>query len=338
MTQKKIIFFVASVLLVVGGGVLYSYFSKQDTVINQTETSVHAPESLPGDDVEVEGDMITDDNVRIHYWFYNRGTDTVTVFLHGGPGRGSHDFRDTYMPDGYADRFGSLLVFDQRGGGQSDTYETNPNVKPSSITFARFIQDINELRDYVIPGHPVVIWGRSFGGLLAAAYANSHPDNVKAYVLFSPGTFDQRVVEEGAEQINALNNGISNIADFVTTKASNAEKRLLQKEALRRPKHDAGLPDSTIAAGDAMNDNEHILTESHYGLLASMEDIPVFIQYGSYDTLVPPLAIEAMKPYLHNATYFEIPAEDHFAAYAHPDEVFDQIEAFFQANQISGLR
>ena len=101
---------------------LAAHFLSKQTLTNttpQTSDGLVIVDSLPGDDVEVEGDIMTSDGVRLHYWFYNRGTETVTIFLHGGPGRETYDFRDTYMPDGYADRFGSLLVFDQRGGGRS---------------------------------------------------------------------------------------------------------------------------------------------------------------------------------------------------------------------------
>ncbi|MBI5794541.1 alpha/beta hydrolase [Candidatus Uhrbacteria bacterium] len=341
MLKGKIIS-IAVVTLITFFGFLFFFFQRNTT--DKTELpsasgNVHAPESTPGDDVEVERDMMTSDNVRLHYWFYNRGTATVTIFLHGGPGRETYDFRDTYMPDNYADRFGSLLLFDQRGGGRSDTLQTNPHLQKSSMTFARFIQDINELRDYVIPGHHAIIWGRSFGGLLAAAYAASNPVGVEAYVLFSPGYFDKSISDKGNEQINALNNGIQLIDDFVTVKALKKEQALIAEEYKHRPKHDPGSAQrSTTDVGDAMNENEQLLTKNNFPLLTAMADAPVFVQYGGYDGIIPPLAIEAMKPYLHGATYFEIPEEDHFAAYAHPDEVYDALKAFYTAHHVEGLR
>jgi|GEM_PF-4555364 len=288
---------------------------------------------------DTEGDFITSDNIRLHYWFYNRCTETATIFLHGGPGRETHDFRDTCLPQKYADRFGSLLLFDQRGGGESDHFGENPNLKAEDITFDRFIKDIDELKTSIIPNHPIVVWGRSFGGLLAAAYANSHPNNVKAYVLFSPGTFNKTITDEGAKQINALDEGIYYLHDFVTAKAEKKEQELLTKEYNScRPKNDPGPLVADLTAGEFMNENEQIQTKNHYYLLEAMRDIPVFVQSGQYDGLVPPLAIETMKPFLNFATYFEIPEGGHFAAYAHPDEVYDELEKFFQNNHIEGLR
>ncbi|HCU31652.1 TPA: hypothetical protein DIC21_02825 [Candidatus Uhrbacteria bacterium] len=353
MKKNKVFLLVIFFIFFIGCLVFNYLFFKQSQNPSVSETWLKTScllVSTPGDDVLVEGDVFTSDGVKIHYWFYDRGTETVTIFLHGGPGHDTYDFRDTYLPDGYADRFGSLLLFDQRGSGLSDNFATNKNLTKEDINFDRFIEDINELRECIIPGHPVIIWGRSFGGLLAAAYADSHPKGVVAYLLFSPGVFDREITEKGGEDIIALNNGIAILDNFITVRAEKKEKELLVKEYnSRRPKHDPGqkIPSSDTPydvaeaiynAGIAMEENEHLLEKNFYYFLTAMKNLPVFIQYGGYDTIVPPLAIEAMKPYLDLATYFEIPEEDHFAAYAHPDEVYDQLELFYLNNKIDGLR
>jgi pimeloyl-ACP methyl ester carboxylesterase len=320
--SKKIVIAVIGLSLILG--FFFAIDAQRNAAVKNTGSSV-ASESLPGDDVE--GDFFASDGARIHYWFYNRGTETATIFLHGGPGRGTADFR-LLQAKAYADAFGSLLVFDQRGNSESDT---NPDLK-DTITFSRFVQDINELRDYVIPDKQVIILSRSFGGLLAAHYADSHPKQVKAYIFVAPGPLDFPKLEE---ERTAL------VASVGTTKISTVtheERAKITKMAVGLSSTaldtelavEANDPEDTtvLDGGAALTANEPSFFENNYPLLTSVQNTPTLVVYGEYDSVVPPLAIEGMKPYLSNATYTMLPGT-HEAAYALQDEFFSVIRTFF---------
>jgi proline iminopeptidase len=104
---------------------------------------------------------------------------TPVIFLHGGPG----------TPDmkGDAEYFGRLAgsgfdvyVYDEVGTGRSSRLED-----PRRYTLARDVADLEAVREK-IGAERVVLIGHSYGGMLAAAYASSHPDRVERMVLSSP--------------------------------------------------------------------------------------------------------------------------------------------------------
>ena len=279
-------------------------------------------------DGDSEGDFYTSDGTRIHYWYYNRGTPIVTIFLHGGPGGSTSDFRNTGQATAYANAFGSLLAFDQRGGGQS---EKSADLA-STITYPRFIQDINELRSALIPGHEVIIFGRSFGGPLAARYADSHPEGVRGYILAAPGPF-AATKEIIGEQRVAL---VSSISPEEMNRVAASEKSIVLRLAEERGtlEHETNLilpgEDGDLDVGNAFSMYGGYFTEDEYHRLSAFANVPTLIEYGSYDTQVPPLSVEAMKPYLPNATFLEL-AGGHGAAYTHEEEFFAGVQKLFDS-------
>jgi proline iminopeptidase len=98
---------------------------------------------------------------------------TPVVFLHGGPGAGlDADYRRFFDPAGYR-----IVLFDQRGSGQSTPYgclEEN--------TTWDLVADIERLREH-LGIERWVVFGGSWGSTLAMAYAESHPERVRALVL-----------------------------------------------------------------------------------------------------------------------------------------------------------
>ena len=95
------------------------------------------------------------------------------VFLHGGPGGGlSPDYRRFFDPIAYR-----AVLFDQRGSGKSTPYaELEEN------TTWDLVADIEKLREHLGIDRWVV-FGGSWGSTLALAYAETHPERVKALVL-----------------------------------------------------------------------------------------------------------------------------------------------------------
>lgn len=95
------------------------------------------------------------------------------VYLHGGPGDGSHPrVRRFFDPEKYR-----IVVFDQRGCGKSTPYaEVREN------TTWDLVADIERLRVH----RGIERWqvfGGSWGSTLGLAYAQTHPDRVTELVL-----------------------------------------------------------------------------------------------------------------------------------------------------------
>jgi pimeloyl-ACP methyl ester carboxylesterase len=257
-----------------------------------------------------ENDILTSDNVRLHFWFYNEGTSTVTVFFHGGVCGDSSQFR-AMGAEVYRKQFGSLLIFDERGCGKSQL-----DVPAESINAARLALDVDELRAIVIPNKPIVLLGRSYGGVLATLYATSKPKNVVGVVLVAPGYFDAATSIAGGALIDPVVNA-----------------RILQAEHDYLIEHynNFVVADDSVTGGmtDSYFSNLAVTTVNHIEWLASLSDIPTLIITGEFDTRVPQLAVQEMKKVLPSAIYVEIANSGHYGQYTHEEEFLAAVQEWW---------
>lgn len=95
------------------------------------------------------------------------------IALHGGPGVSSHYMRDLerFSAHGYR-----LVTYDQRGVGESE-------LPSPDFTMDAYARDLAAVQDAAAESS-VVIFGHSWGGLLALNYAALQPERVRALVLF----------------------------------------------------------------------------------------------------------------------------------------------------------
>ncbi|KAL2914205.1 hypothetical protein HK105_206300 [Polyrhizophydium stewartii] len=95
------------------------------------------------------------------------------VFVHGGPGGGtSPDDRRYFDPAAYR-----IVLFDQRGAGRS-----TPSAGLEGNDTWSLVSDMEAIRTH-LGIDKWVVFGGSWGSTLALAYAQTHPDRVKALVL-----------------------------------------------------------------------------------------------------------------------------------------------------------
>ncbi len=104
------------------------------------------------------------------------------VFLHGGPGGGSSpQHRRQFNPEKY-----KILVFDQRGCGQSTPFASLEN-----NTTWDLVDDIEKLRIKVAKVDKWQVFGGSWGSTLALAYAQKYPERATELVLRGIFLFQQ---------------------------------------------------------------------------------------------------------------------------------------------------
>lgn len=95
------------------------------------------------------------------------------IVLHGGPGGGCSPYmRRFFDPAHYR-----IILFDQRGCGRS-----TPSASVEANTTAHLIADIEAIRAQLGLG-PVLLFGGSWGAMLALAHAQAHPESVRGLVL-----------------------------------------------------------------------------------------------------------------------------------------------------------
>ncbi|MFF1876194.1 alpha/beta fold hydrolase, partial [Kitasatospora herbaricolor] len=105
---------------------------------------------------------------------------TPVVVLHGGPGSGSTPGgRRTWDPAKYL-----IVQLDQRNCGRSTPPASDPATDLSRNTTHALIADLEQLRRHLGVDRWVV-WGGSWGCTLALAYAEQHPERVRALILVS---------------------------------------------------------------------------------------------------------------------------------------------------------
>lgn len=107
------------------------------------------------------------------------GTDAgvPVVFVHGGPGGGTNpDQRRYFDPEHYR-----IVLFDQRGCGNSTPHVAD-GADLSMNTTPALIADMERLRAH-LGIESWIVFGGSWGSTLALAYAQAHPDRVRALVL-----------------------------------------------------------------------------------------------------------------------------------------------------------
>lgn len=116
----------------------------------------------------------------IEQWVTIRGDDRrnpVLLLLHGGPGDVQSPFVSTYAP--YEKDF-VLVQWDQRGMGR-----TFARSGTAGVTLDRLIADGIDLVEQLrrrFPGAPLILFGHSWGSIIATGMAQRRPELFAAYV------------------------------------------------------------------------------------------------------------------------------------------------------------
>lgn len=119
----------------------------------------------------------TGPNGKVYYRVHGKPGATPVILLHGGPAAG-HRYMRPYAAMA-TDR--QVVLYDQSGSGRSDT--------PKDLkryTLARYVAELEALRAH-LGFEKVILLGHSWGGLLAPAYADAHPERVAGLVLAGTG-------------------------------------------------------------------------------------------------------------------------------------------------------
>jgi proline iminopeptidase len=105
------------------------------------------------------------------------------VVLHGGPGSGCTPWhRRLFDPVRYR-----VVLFDQRGCGRSRPHAGEAEADLTTNTTRDLLEDIERLREHVGVDRWLV-WGGSWGSVLALAYAERHPKRVSELILWGVAT------------------------------------------------------------------------------------------------------------------------------------------------------
>ena len=131
---------------------------------------------------------------RLHLETFGDPTNPVIIFLHGGPGG---DYRillrlkDTYDNYSLTDEY-FCVFYDQGCAGLSRRYGDLKKAKNNEIPeleIEAYIADLHAIVNYFSADRKIILFGHSWGGMLATGYINLYPDKVSAVILSEPGPF-----------------------------------------------------------------------------------------------------------------------------------------------------
>ncbi|GCD88544.1 proline iminopeptidase-family hydrolase [Nocardioides sp. LS1] len=112
-------------------------------------------------------------------WTKRFGTNPTlrVLLLHGGPGA-THEYLESF--EGYLPQEGiEFYHYDQLGSGHSD----RPG-DPSLWEIDRFVDEVEQVRLALgLDASSFVLYGQSWGGILALEYALAHPDALRGLVV-----------------------------------------------------------------------------------------------------------------------------------------------------------
>lgn len=135
---------------------------------------------------------VTLEDSKVHYKTYGEGK--AVLIINGGPGFNSQGF------EGIAKEIAALgytaIVYDQRGTG----FSVLDKIDRSTITLDLMVEDIEALR-VQLGFNNWIIFGHSFGGMLANYYTSKHPECVSALIHSSSGGLDLALLENAQEHL-----------------------------------------------------------------------------------------------------------------------------------------
>lgn len=117
-------------------------------------------------------EIIYGNGVSLHYRIF--GTGDPLLVINGGPGMSSEGMEEVARE---LAKNNTVIIYDQRGTGLSEV----ASLDETYINMGAMIEDIEVLREHL----NIVSWivfGQSFGGMLAYFYAAKYPKRVKAMI------------------------------------------------------------------------------------------------------------------------------------------------------------
>ena len=135
---------------------------------------------------------------NVKQWIFIRGTDQnnpVLLFLHGGPGAPMLGMSSSRKYDIEIIKHFTVIHWDQRGAGKS----FNSDIPVDSMTYERFVEDCNELIDYLrnrFHTPKVFLVAHSSGTVIGLKTAYKYQEKIRAYVGVSQiiNDFEQQKV------------------------------------------------------------------------------------------------------------------------------------------------
>lgn len=276
--------------------------------------------------------------------FYRRfgDGDDVLLTLHGGPGM-PHDYLAPLSRHGSNDL--TVYLYDQFGVGRSD--------EPAPGDFDRYTVD--HYRDEVeairrkLDVDEILLYGQSWGGMLALEYVLEYPENVRSLVLAN-------TLANSATAYESMRGVLDELSDEALETIEDHEAR----REYDHPEYESALdrayrehvcrcdeyPGPVARTFENINMDVYGLMwgPNEYVLLnqarlkdwdvrdrLSEIDVPTLVVTGEYDEISPEIA-QDIADRIPGAEVVEFEESSHMPFWERPDAHFETVEAFLRDN------
>lgn len=131
---------------------------------------------------------------KLHYKTF--GSGKPMLIINGGPGMNSEGF--AFIAQELAKMNFKTIIYDQRGTGKS----LLQNVNNKTVTMDLMVSDIENLRKH-LKIEKWVVFGQSFGGMMATYYASKHPQRIEKLIFSASGGVNLGFTNYAGERLNA---------------------------------------------------------------------------------------------------------------------------------------
>lgn len=125
----------------------------------------------------------------LHAETFGHPDSSMVIFLHGGPGS---DYRNGTNVKQLAEKGYYVVFYDQRGTGLSKRHDQN------SYSIQLYLDDLTAIIQHyrTSSNQKVVLFGHSWGAMLAAAYINDYPNKIDGAIFVEAGGFNRQLLDE----------------------------------------------------------------------------------------------------------------------------------------------
>lgn len=169
-------------------------------------------------------DSIVLKNAVLYYYSYGQGQPII--ILSGGPGVSAHQEDD--LAKELSKKYRAIL-FDQRGTGRSWTAPFDS----TTINLTTALSDLDTLRQH-LKQKQLIISGHSWGAILAAAYAEKYPSNVRSLILIGPGELDLQMTPVVNASIHVRDQIVDDTAFYYWSDSARAAAEPLKSDSVLR--------------------------------------------------------------------------------------------------------
>jgi len=238
--------------------------------------------------------------------------------LHGGPGS-SHDGLEPLRA--LADRGRRVVFYDQLGGGDSDRPDD-----PSLWTVETFLDQLRTVRE-TLGLERLLLFGSSWGGMLALEHVLTQPDGVVALVLNSTPTSAPRWAEETRRLAAELPPGLDE---------KEADKEFWRRHICRLDPEPDGLRRSRAKFGKQVY--ETMWGPNEFTVTGSLRDwdvtdrlgeieVPTLITSGRHDECTPAL-VEVLHRGIAGSEWVVFEGSAHMSHHEETERYLEVVGAF----------